>query len=193
MVSSIAPLSSIDATAPAAVGSLRTCIATGEQAAPERMIRFVVGPEAEGLFTLFSIAFFLIGIALFGIGLLGEYVGRIYQQVRGRPRFLIRKVHGDVLVVKLRLEELDSLTWGRHRIRFLALVTLPATRALPPTLLAGLIWVDVQVPRSALRAGHLHIVDVPRRGTCRLGGHGNTSILVRVGPAPPGGANLLDG
>ena len=56
--------------------------------------RLVMGPEAEGLFTLFGIAFFLIGIALFGIGLLGEYVGRIYQQVRQRPRYLIQAVLG---------------------------------------------------------------------------------------------------
>ena len=56
--------------------------------------RLVVGPEAEGLFTLFGIAFFLICIALFGIGLLGEYVGRIYQQVRQRPRYLIQAVLG---------------------------------------------------------------------------------------------------
>ena len=54
--------------------------------------RIVVGPEAEGVFTLFGIAFFLIGITLFGIGLLGEYVGRIYEQVRKRPRFMIQAV-----------------------------------------------------------------------------------------------------
>lgn len=54
--------------------------------------RLIVGPEAEGLFTLFAILFFLIGIALFGIGLLGEYVGRIYQQVRTRPRYLIQAI-----------------------------------------------------------------------------------------------------
>lgn len=54
--------------------------------------RLVVGPEAEGLFTLFAIAFFLIGITLFGIGLLGEYVGRIYQEVRHRPRYLIQAI-----------------------------------------------------------------------------------------------------
>ncbi|MGB8516410.1 MAG: glycosyltransferase [Gallionella sp.] len=51
--------------------------------------RLIVGPEAEGLFTLFALMFFLIGITLFGIGLLGEYVGRIYQQVRHRPRYLL--------------------------------------------------------------------------------------------------------
>jgi len=54
--------------------------------------RLIVGPEAEGLFTLFGIAFFLIGITLFGIGLLGEYVGRIYEQVRLRPRYMIDAV-----------------------------------------------------------------------------------------------------
>ena len=54
--------------------------------------RVLIGPEAEGLFTLFGIAFFLIGLTLFGIGLLGEYVGRIYQQVRQRPRYIVQAI-----------------------------------------------------------------------------------------------------
>ena len=54
--------------------------------------RLIVGPEAEGLFTLFGIVFFFIGLALFGIGLLGEYVGRIYAQVRERPRYIVEAV-----------------------------------------------------------------------------------------------------
>jgi undecaprenyl-phosphate 4-deoxy-4-formamido-L-arabinose transferase len=54
--------------------------------------RLFYGPEVEGLFTLFAINFLLLGVALFGIGLLGEYVGRIYQQVRGRPRYIIDAV-----------------------------------------------------------------------------------------------------
>ena len=54
--------------------------------------RVIVGPEAEGMFTLFALLFFMIGITLFGIGLLGEYVGRIYQQVRHRPRYLLEAV-----------------------------------------------------------------------------------------------------
>jgi undecaprenyl-phosphate 4-deoxy-4-formamido-L-arabinose transferase len=54
--------------------------------------RLIIGPEAEGLFTLFALMFFLIGMALFGIGLLGEYVGRVYQQVRHRPRYLVEAV-----------------------------------------------------------------------------------------------------
>jgi len=54
--------------------------------------RLIVGPEAEGVFTLFGIAFFLIGVTLFGIGLLGEYIGRIYEQVRQRPRYVVQAV-----------------------------------------------------------------------------------------------------
>jgi undecaprenyl-phosphate 4-deoxy-4-formamido-L-arabinose transferase len=54
--------------------------------------RIWVGSEAEGLFTLFSVVFLFIGLALFGIGLLGEYVGRIYAQVRERPRYIVEAV-----------------------------------------------------------------------------------------------------
>ena len=54
--------------------------------------RLIVGPEAEGVFTLFGIAFFLIGVALIGLGVVGEYVGRIYEQVRERPRFTVAAV-----------------------------------------------------------------------------------------------------
>ncbi len=54
--------------------------------------RLIHGPEVQGVFTLFGIDFFLVGLALFGIGLIGEYVGRIYEQVRGRPRYMIAAV-----------------------------------------------------------------------------------------------------
>ena len=56
--------------------------------------RLVGGADAaeQGLFTLFAIVFLLIGVTLFGLGLLGEYVGRIYEEVRRRPRYLIAAV-----------------------------------------------------------------------------------------------------
>ncbi len=37
--------------------------------------------------------FFLIGMMLFGLGLVGEYVGRIHEQVRGRPRYLVQAIY----------------------------------------------------------------------------------------------------
>lgn len=58
--------------------------------------RFIVGAEVEGVFTLFAILFFFVGIIIMGIGIVGEYVGRIYQEVRKRPRFVVRRTHGFV-------------------------------------------------------------------------------------------------
>lgn len=54
--------------------------------------RIFHGSEAEGVFTLFALVFMFIGTALFGIGLLGEYVGRIYEEVRRRPRYIVGAV-----------------------------------------------------------------------------------------------------
>ncbi len=53
--------------------------------------RLMVGPEVEGVFTLFAINFVFMGVMIFALGIIGEYIGRIYQQVRGRPRFIIKK------------------------------------------------------------------------------------------------------
>ncbi len=55
--------------------------------------RLVVGPEAEGVFTLFAILYFLVGVGIMGLGIIGEYIGRIYKEVRRRPRFIIRKIY----------------------------------------------------------------------------------------------------
>lgn len=53
--------------------------------------RLIIGPEAEGIFTLFAILYFLIGVGLMGLGIVGEYVGRIYKEVRQRPLFIVRE------------------------------------------------------------------------------------------------------
>jgi undecaprenyl-phosphate 4-deoxy-4-formamido-L-arabinose transferase len=55
--------------------------------------RLIVGPEAEGLFTLFAILYFLVGVGIMGLGIIGEYIGRIYLEVRRRPRFVIRRIY----------------------------------------------------------------------------------------------------
>jgi len=55
--------------------------------------RLIIGPEAEGLFTLFAILYFLVGVGIMGLGVIGEYIGRIYQEVRRRPRFMIRNIY----------------------------------------------------------------------------------------------------
>ena len=54
--------------------------------------RLVTGQGIAALWDRDILEFFLIGVVLFGVGLVGEYVGRIYQQVRDRPRYTIRAV-----------------------------------------------------------------------------------------------------
>ncbi|MGC1524337.1 MAG: glycosyltransferase [Steroidobacteraceae bacterium] len=71
--------------------------------------RLWFGSEAEGLFTLFAFVFVLIGVALFGIGLLGEYVGRIYAQVRERPRYIVQAILEDGEEVAPAVPAADSL------------------------------------------------------------------------------------
>ncbi|CDH18838.1 putative sugar transferase with nucleotide-diphospho-sugar transferase domain [Xenorhabdus bovienii str. kraussei Quebec] len=59
-------------------------------------LRLIFGSiwAAEGVFTLFAILFMFIGAQFVAMGLLGEYVGRIYNDVRARPRYFIQKVVG---------------------------------------------------------------------------------------------------
>ena len=52
------------------------------------------GWAAEGVFTLFAVLFILIGAQFVAMGLLGEYIGRIYYDVRGRPRYFVQEIIG---------------------------------------------------------------------------------------------------
>ena len=57
--------------------------------------RILAGAPLDTLRTFWDrdiLQFFLTGLVLFGVGLVGEYVGRIYQQVRQRPRYLVQAV-----------------------------------------------------------------------------------------------------
>jgi undecaprenyl-phosphate 4-deoxy-4-formamido-L-arabinose transferase len=57
------------------------------------LLRILQGPEwaAQGVFTLFAILFFFVGAQFLAFGLLGEYIGRIYQEVRERPTYVLRE------------------------------------------------------------------------------------------------------
>jgi len=81
---------------------LRTTMAIGVLTALASMIvalvliagRLIMGHEwaVSGVFTLFAVLFFFVGVLFFALGLLGEYVGRIYMEVRHRPRYVVRQV-----------------------------------------------------------------------------------------------------
>ncbi|HEC54905.1 MAG TPA: hypothetical protein ENI30_06965, partial [Gammaproteobacteria bacterium] len=46
----------------------------------------------DGMFVLFAVLFVFTGGQFIGMGLLGEYLGRMYSDVRARPRLLIRRI-----------------------------------------------------------------------------------------------------
>lgn len=58
------------------------------------VLRLAFGPQwaAEGVFMLFAVLFMFIGAQFVAMGLLGEYIGRIYTDVRARPRYFIQRV-----------------------------------------------------------------------------------------------------
>jgi len=60
------------------------------------VLRLVYGARwaGEGVFTLFAILFMFVGAQFIGMGLLGEYIGRIYQDVRARPRYFVQEIVG---------------------------------------------------------------------------------------------------
>lgn len=58
------------------------------------ILRLIYGPAwaAQGVFTVFAILFIFMGTQILAMGLLGEYIGRIYNDVRARPRYFIREI-----------------------------------------------------------------------------------------------------
>jgi undecaprenyl-phosphate 4-deoxy-4-formamido-L-arabinose transferase len=58
--------------------------------------RLIYGPQQEGaLWVLFAVLFSFVGLIFLALGLIGEYTGRIYQEVRRRPTYLVRAVYGE--------------------------------------------------------------------------------------------------
>ena len=58
--------------------------------------RIIYGADwaGEGIFTVFAVLFIFVGVQLLAVGLLGEYIGRIYHDVRARPRYFVHRVVG---------------------------------------------------------------------------------------------------
>lgn len=86
-------------TAPLRLASLLGCLIAGFGFALAVLIltlRFVLGTTwaVDGVFTLFAMLFIFIGAQFIGIGLLGEYIGRIYDDVRARPNYFVKSITG---------------------------------------------------------------------------------------------------
>ena len=54
--------------------------------------RLTVGLYPPGFATLIVALFFFAGIQLVTIGVIGEYVGRIFEEVKRRPLYVVRRI-----------------------------------------------------------------------------------------------------
>lgn len=52
----------------------------------------VHGREAPGIMTIIMLILFLFGLLFFSLGIISEYMARIYDEVKGRPSFIIKKL-----------------------------------------------------------------------------------------------------
>ena len=56
----------------------------------------IFGDPVQGFTTLVSVVLFLGGVQLLSIGILGEYIGRIYNEAKGRPNYVVKERSSDL-------------------------------------------------------------------------------------------------
>ncbi len=54
------------------------------------LVKYAFGTAITGWSSLIFVAFFFGGLQLFFLGVVGSYVARVYDEVKGRPRYIIR-------------------------------------------------------------------------------------------------------
>jgi len=76
------------------------------------LTRFVLGRPVPGFTSLLVSIWFLGGLTIFAVGVTGLYVGRVFREVKGRPRVHVRQVHGADLPAEDRqvIGEVDEVT-----------------------------------------------------------------------------------
>lgn len=78
-------------------------------------------PWPHGMSTVMISILFLGGVRLIGIGILGEYIGRIYDEVKGRPLWIIQDSAG--------IKNRDKFHQKRTLFRFTSQLVIPSPRA----------------------------------------------------------------
>lgn len=72
----------------AIIGSIALAIQT--------MIRFLMGNSVEGFTTVILLILIIGGLIMLSLGIIGNYIARIYEEVKGRPRYIIGRVTENV-------------------------------------------------------------------------------------------------
>lgn len=64
--------------------------------AVQTMIKYLTGTAVEGFTTVILLILIIGGFIMLSLGVIGHYIARIYEEVKGRPKYIISKVTDNV-------------------------------------------------------------------------------------------------
>jgi len=62
----------------------------------QTLVRFLSGTAVEGFTTVILLILIIGGFLMLSLGIIGHYIARIYEEVKGRPKYIISKVAGNI-------------------------------------------------------------------------------------------------
>lgn len=62
----------------------------------QTLVRFLMGNSVEGFTTVILLILIIGGFLMLSLGIIGHYIARIYEEVKGRPKYIISKVTDNV-------------------------------------------------------------------------------------------------
>ena len=60
--------------------------------AVQTLVKFLMGTAVEGFTTVILLILIIGGFLMLSLGIIGHYIARIYEEVKGRPKYIIRRV-----------------------------------------------------------------------------------------------------
>ena len=64
--------------------------------AVQTLVRYLLGNSVEGFTTVILLILIIGGFIMLSLGIIGHYIARIYEEVKGRPKYIISSVTENV-------------------------------------------------------------------------------------------------
>ena len=62
----------------------------------QTLVRYLSGTAVEGFTTVILLILVIGGFLMLSLGIIGHYIARIYEEVKGRPKYIISRTIGDI-------------------------------------------------------------------------------------------------